>query len=165
MQLTIHMTKSKSSLAYKDPAMVELMAQTDHKTLAVWAMACAERVMPHFEDTCPDDPRPRQALEACERWVETGEFSMATIRAASLGAHAAAREVGADNPARSAARAAGQAVATAHVATHAIGAANYARQAVFRAADMGAAEAAVEAELAWQMERLRALNEPAAAAS
>lgn len=159
------MTKSKSSLAYKDPTMVELMAQTDHKTLAVWAMACAERVMPYFENAFPDDPRPRQALEACERWVETGEFSMAVIRAASLGAHAAAREVGADNPARSAARAAGHAVATAHVATHAIGPANYARQAVFRASAPDEAETAVEAELAWQLARLRALSDAAAVAS
>jgi hypothetical protein len=40
---------------------------------------------------------------------------MAAIRKASLDAHAAARDVGADTPARSAARAASQAVATAHV--------------------------------------------------
>lgn len=159
------MTKSKFSLAFKDPAMVELMEQTDHKTLGVWAIACAERVMPFFEDAFPDDPRPRQAIEACARWVETGEFSMATIRAASLGAHAAAREVGEDNPARSAARAAGHAAATPHVRTHAIGPANYARQAIFRAADPGEAEAAVAAELAWQTERLQALSAAATAAS
>ncbi|OGB63001.1 hypothetical protein A2X44_03250 [candidate division CPR3 bacterium GWF2_35_18] len=42
---------------------------------------------------------------------------MAVIRKASLDSHAAARDVGEDNPARSSARSAGQAVATAHVKT------------------------------------------------
>ena len=51
----------------------------------------------------------------------------------SLDSHAAAREAGKDSPVRSAARAAGQAVATAHVPRHAYGAAIYAQQAVFRA--------------------------------
>ena len=58
---------------------------------------------------------------------------MSGIRQASLASHAAARETNEDNPARSAARAAGQAVATAHVKTHAIGAAIYALQAIHRA--------------------------------
>ncbi|VVB55298.1 Uncharacterised protein [uncultured archaeon] len=48
----------------------------------------------------------------------------------SLDSHAAAREVGEDNAARFAARAAGQAVATAHVPTHALGAPIYAIKAV-----------------------------------
>jgi hypothetical protein len=75
---------------------------------------------------------------------------MAVIRRAALNAHAAAREVGADNAARSAARAAGQAVATAHVSTHSIGAAQYALQAVYRAAE----PEAVERERKWQIKRL-----------
>ncbi len=57
---------------------------------------------------------------------------MRVIRKASLDSHAAARDVGEDTPARSAARASGQAVATAHVRTHAIGAAQYALQALAR---------------------------------
>jgi soluble lytic murein transglycosylase-like protein len=79
---------------------------------------------------------------------------MAVIRRATLDAHAAAREVGEDNPARSAARAAGQAVATAHVRTHALGAALYARQAVYRSAAPSRAEAAVAKERDWQVRRL-----------
>ena len=43
---------------------------------------------------------------------------MAVIRKASLESHTAARDVGENNAARSAACAAGQAVATAHVPTH-----------------------------------------------
>jgi len=57
---------------------------------------------------------------------------MAVIRKASLDSHAAAKEIGNDTPAASAAHAAGQAVATAHVPLHAFGSANYALQALYR---------------------------------
>jgi len=151
------MAKSKFTLAYKDEALDELMSKCEHKTLAAWAIACAERVLPYFEEAYPDDPRPRQALATLQQWIDTGEFSMATIRSASLASHAAAREVGEDNPARSAARAAGQAVATAHVRTHAPGAALYALQAIHRATGPAEADPAVATERAWQHQRLREL--------
>ncbi|HEX6817952.1 MAG TPA: hypothetical protein VF120_06215, partial [Ktedonobacterales bacterium] len=119
------MAKSAFSLArYKDAATVELLNQTDQRTLAVWAIDCAERVMPFFERAYPLDERPRQAIATLQSWLQTGVFEMAIIRHASLNAHAAARDVGEENSARSAARAAGQAVATAHVPLHALGAAN-----------------------------------------
>jgi len=89
--------------------------------------------------------------------VRTGVFKMSVIRGASLASHAAAREVGADNPARSAARAAGQAVATAHVPAHSMGAAIYALQAVYRATDPADADAAVAKERAWQLAHLQKL--------
>ncbi len=77
---------------------------------------------------------------------------MAVIRKASLDSYAAAREVGEDNAVRSAARAAGQAVATAHVPTHSIGAAIYALQAIHRASCD--ADAAVAKEREWQHQHL-----------
>ena len=76
------------------------------------------------------------------------------IRGASLAAHAAARAVRKeDNAARFAARAAGQAVATAHVPTHAFGPVFYAYKAVAAAypADI---QAAVAKEHDWQFQRL-----------
>lgn len=131
-----------------------LTAKADHKTLAAWAIDCALRVMPYFAEKYPNDGRPQQAIETLRTWIKTGIFKMAVIRKASLDAHAAAREVGEDVPARSAARAAGQAVATAHVKTHAVGAALYAQQAIFRATDLTDAETAVVRERAWQYQRL-----------
>lgn len=150
------MKKSKFSLARHDEPMQELVRNADHKTLAVWALDCAERVMPYFENEFLHDPRPRNALKTLETWIETGEFKMAVIRKASLDAHAAAREVGADTAARSAARAAGQAVATAHVRTHAPGAAIYAQQAIYRATN--ASEKAIAQERDWQYQHLAALS-------
>ena len=147
-------SKSKFSLAYKDETLVELVNTTGHKVLAMWAIECAERVLPFFEQAYPNDLRPRQALETLRAWIDTGVFKMAVIRGASLASHAAAREVGEDSAARSVARAAGQAVATAHVPTHSIAAANYALQAVHRATEPSEADAAVAKEREWQYRRL-----------
>jgi len=150
--------KSRFSVTHKDPTLLELVRKTHHTTLAVWAADCVERVLPYFEGGFPEDRRPRDALEACREWVRTGVFKMADIRGASLTAHAAAREVGEDNAARSAARAAGQAVATAHVPTHSVGAASYALQAIHRAANSSSADAAVAKERDWQYRHLTELR-------
>lgn len=120
----------------------------DQIAMAAWAADCAERVLPHFERAYPGDDRPRSAIEACRRWVSTGVFRMAEIRGASLAAHAAAREAKVNDAACFAARAAGQAVATAHVPQHAYGAAYYALKAVAAAGG----DAAGERE--WQAGRL-----------
>lgn len=146
--------KTKFSLThFKDKRIVELIEKTDKKTLAIWAIDCAKRVLPYFEKKYPKDHRPRNAIETLQTWIDTGVFKMAVIRGASLASHAAAREVGEDNAARSAARAAGQAVATAHVPTHSIGSAIYALQAIYRANPSNANDA-IAKEQDWQYKRL-----------
>lgn len=152
------MGKARFSLKQQHDLFVELVSETDQKTLAIWAIDCAERVLPYFEESHHEDRRPRQAIETLQRWIDSGVFKMAVIRGASLAAHAAAREVAEDNAARSAARAAGQAVATAHVPTHAIGAATYGLQAIHRAASPGEAGDAVAHERAWQLRHLLELR-------
>jgi hypothetical protein len=152
------MKKYIFSIKHKDKSIAELVSKTDHKTLAVWAIDCVERVLPYFEEKYPDDHRPRQAMDALQTWINTGVFKMAVIRNAALTSHAAAREVGEDNAARSAARAAGQAVSTAHVPTHSIGAANYALQAIHRATIPSDAEAAAAKERDWQTQHLLELR-------
>lgn len=152
------MKKPHFSLNHEDQELADLVSQTDQKTLARWAIECTNRVIHYFENQFPEDKRPRHALETLADWLKTGMFSMKVIRKASLDAHAAAREVGEDSPARSAARAAGQAVATAHVPRHAYGPAIYAQQAVFRASDASRAEAAAAQERDWQYQRLSELR-------
>ena len=136
--------------------MYKKYSKEDQKALATWAAACAERVLPLFEKVCTNDDRPRKAIEQCREWVRTGVFSMAVIRGASLAAHAAARDVIDNKAACYAARAAGQAVATAHVPQHAFGSAYYALKAI-AAADPVNAEANVAKEWDWQL--LRAPDE------
>ncbi|MGF3521590.1 MAG: putative immunity protein [Candidatus Bathyarchaeia archaeon] len=125
----------------------------DHKLLAAWAADCAQRVLALFETAYPQDNRPRKAIETCRTWVCTGEFKMATIRQASLAAHAAARQAKDHASACFAARAAGQAAAVAHVPQHAFGAAYYALKAV-AAADPLHADANVANELQWQSQNV-----------
>src|SRR5688572_62917 len=111
----------------------------DQLTLALWAVRCAERVLPHFERARPDDDRPRRALDAARAWAR-GEVSVRETRERSLRAHAAARAT--DDPvARAAARAAGHAAATAHAPAHARHAAAYAAAAVVAASSGGAVTA------------------------
>jgi hypothetical protein len=117
----------------------------DQRSLATWAADCAERVLPFFEKVYPGDNRPRKAIEACREWVHTGVFKMADIRGASLAAHAAARKAKENDAAYFAARAAGQAVATAHVSQHAFGALYYALKAV-AAADSVSGEVKIAQE-------------------
>ena len=152
------MAKNTFKLNYKDEALDELIKNANHKALATWAVGCVERVMPLFEEKYPDDKRPREALVTLKAWILTGIFRMNVIRASSLSAHAAAREVGEDNAARSVARAAGQAVASAHVRTHALGASLYALQAIHRASNELHADAAVTKEREWQRKYLNGLS-------
>jgi hypothetical protein len=128
-------------------------SRADQRSLATWAAACAERVLPLFEEAYPKDDRPRQAIAACRTWVRTGIFKMADIRGASLAAHAAARAAIENSAACFAARAAGQALGTAHVAQHAYGGAYYALKAV-AAAHPAKAEVRVTKEHNWQSRQL-----------
>ena len=144
--------KSKFSLMdLKDEKLVKLVKKTDKKILAVWAIDCAERVMPYFKKEYPKDSRPRKAIEALQEWIDTGIFSMKVIRKASLDSHAAARKAKADgnDAACFAARAAGHSVATAHVPQHAYGPSYYALKAV-AAADPIHANTKILKEYNWQ---------------
>ena len=125
-----------------------LVKDGDHRVLSIWAAECAERVLPIFE-AMSDNKSPRAAIAALREFVATGCFSMKIIRKVSLAAHAAARSVP-EGPARFAARAAGQAVATAHVPRHSRAAAFYAVKAILE--EDG--KAAAEREEEWQHCRL-----------
>jgi len=120
----------------------------NHKSLALWAAVCAERVLPFFQNAKPEDDRPRNAIEAARAWVR-GDLKMTKAREAALAAHIAARNTVNDS-ARLAARAAGHAAATAHVAGHAQHAANYAIKAMSAASIVNADEEAISAERDWQ---------------
>jgi len=154
------MKQRRFSIAHKDEEMLALMSKTNQKTLAIWAIDCAERVLHYFEEKYPEDPRPKKALKILQEWIDTGKFSMKVIRKASLDAHAAAREVGEDSPARAAARATGQAVATAHAKTHSYGAAIYAQQAIHRATKPSEAGTTAASERDWQFNHLLELEKP-----
>jgi hypothetical protein len=130
--------------------------QPDKKALALWAIDCAEHVLPYFEEKYPNDKRPRKALETLKKWIDTGMFKMSVIRKASLDAHSAAKDAKEDY-ARYAAHAVGQAVATAHVPTHALGSSVYGIRAV--AAYSGNVNDGLIRERSWQLQRLRDITQ------
>lgn len=122
-----------------------------HHLLALWAAMCAEHVLPLFETTQPNDPRPRRAIEHVRAWTR-GEATMMQARAAGGHAMGAAREL--SGAPKFAAYAAGQAAVVAHVAAHDLGAVAYAIKAVRAAAPVGRALEAGFAECAWQRSQL-----------
>lgn len=142
--------------AVRDPRLVTArrggtLTDEDHHRLALWAAECAEHVLPLFEASRPDDPRPREAISAVRAWTR-GDLPMMETRA--LGGHAmgAARDL--RGAPRFAAYAAGQAAVVAHVAEHDLGAAAYAIKAAVAAAPADRADDVRRAECRWQRHRL-----------
>lgn len=127
------------------------LQDADHHLLALWAAACAEHVLPLFEQVQPADNRPRRALEQVRGWVR-GEVSMMQARAAGGHAMGAARSL--RGAAREAAFAAGQAAVVAHVAAHDLGAAAYAIRAARAAAPEAERQEAGLRECQWQRDQL-----------
>ncbi|MFF0526815.1 putative immunity protein [Nocardia amikacinitolerans] len=81
-----------------------------------YALICAEPVVAIFERDCPDDPRPRAAIEEARRFAAGGKRTKA-LRVTALAAHAAARAAGETGRAAAvhAARAAGHSAAAAYL--------------------------------------------------
>ncbi len=118
------------------------MQRSDHVFLMRWAVDCAERVL-HLFARHSEDIRPKHALEIGRAWAN-GDVKTGAAMKASVAAHAVARQVS-DKAAIAAARAAGQAVATAHFADHSMGALLYALKAL--EASGGASEPELELQL------------------
>lgn len=139
----------------RDPRLVTIrrggtLTDSDHHLLALWAANCAEHVLHLFESERPNDPRPREAVEAARMWAQE-ETPMMEARARGGHAMAAARPlVGA---ARFAAYAAGQAACVGHVAEHDLGAAAYAIRAAQAAAGPDS-QTAGAGERDWQRRQL-----------
>lgn len=127
------------------------LTDAHHHLLALWAAACAEHVLGHFESVRPADPRPRQAIENARAWAR-GEVTMTQARTAGGHAMGAARDL--RGAARHAAYAAGQAAVVAHVAAHELGAAAYAIKAACAAAPSGSEEDVGRRECQWQRDQL-----------
>ena len=125
-------------------------------TARLFACDCAERVLPIFESICPDDDRPRRAIETARRYAvgEATADELAAARAAAA-AWAAARAAAGDAAWAAAAAAWAAARAAAAAARAAARAAAWAARAAAGDAAWAARAAAGDAEKRWQAERLR----------
>ena len=132
----------------------ELIEKQKHRTLVLWAIDCAEHILPIFEQTHPSDKRPREAVEAARAWAR-GEIKMPVAKRAAHAAHNAASAVAEVDPAGcAAARAIGHVVGTVHVETHAIGVVMYGVTAFVYANMQEDANDGISRECDWFYERL-----------
>ena len=98
----------------------ELIEKQKHRTLVLWVIDCADRILTIFEEKYPQDKRPREALDIAKAWA-FGRIKMPIARKAALESHKAATSVVEKDPAAcAAARAMGHVVGTVHVETHAM---------------------------------------------
>lgn len=122
----------------------------DHRTLALWALDCAQTPADVLAGRYPRDPRPQRAIDLCRLWMQ-GEVTMPRAKAALLECHAMARDL--IDPADIArCHAVGQACAAVHVETHAIGLAIYELTALVR--EHGLAEEPLAQKLQFYQEQL-----------
>lgn len=108
---------SRESACLQD--LLALIRQQTHRTLALWALACAQRPVRLLDERYPGETRPQTALALCREWAK-GRVKMPEAKRALLQVHAMAKEL--TVPADIAlCHAVGQACAAVHVETHAIG--------------------------------------------
>lgn len=129
------MAKLRKMLGKADsPYIVSLMRLIDtqsKETISIWCLDYAEKnILPIFEEECPNDPRPRMAIDASRQWFE-GAVKLPEVKNIILNeCHAAARELDDKPAAQAAARACGQASACFHTPTHSLGLAFYGAAAI-----------------------------------
>lgn len=103
-------------------ALMNLIDTQSKETICNWCIDYAwEKILPIFEERCPDDPRPRNALIAARDYLE-GKVKFTVVKNVILNeCHQAARELDADPAAQAAARTCGQASAVVHTLSHSLG--------------------------------------------
>ncbi|MFW9922180.1 MAG: putative immunity protein [Candidatus Thorarchaeota archaeon] len=150
--------KMKKLLVTRDSPCVQpirkLIEKQKHRTLVLWSMDCAERVLAIFEEKYPQDKRPREAIEAAKAWA-FGNIKMPIAKKAAHATHNAATDVAEEDPAASAAaRAMGHVIGTVHVETHAMGFVLYAITAFIYATNPSDTDELITKECNWLYERL-----------
>lgn len=108
---------SRESLCLQE--LIQLIQKQKHRTIALWALDCAQQTLGKFEEKYPDEKRPRICLELCDAWSR-GTIKMPLAKKAILEAHAVAKTIN-DPEYEALCHAIGHAGATVHVETHAIG--------------------------------------------
>ena len=112
-------------------ALRNLIDTQSKDTIRRWCLAYAEnKILPIFEKHCPDDTRPRNALNAAHDYHD-GKVKFPQVKNIILNeCHQAARELDYNPVAQAAARAVGQGSAVVHTLTHSLGLFFYAAAAV-----------------------------------
>jgi len=112
-------------------ALKDLIDTQSKDTIRKWCLGYAtDKLLPIFEKHCPDDNRPRNAVNAAHDYID-GKVKFPVVRNIILNeCHQAARELDSNPIAQAAARAVGQGSAVVHTLTHSLGLFFYAAAAV-----------------------------------
>ncbi len=103
--------------------LIQLVCKQNHRTLILWAFECVQKPLEVFENTYPNEIRPRKAFELCQQWSQ-GIMKMPIAKRAILDCHQVCKEI--DDPYMIAlCHAIGQGLSTVHVESHAIGLVTY----------------------------------------
>lgn len=97
----------------------DLISCKNHRALVLWALDFAQESVEDFETRYPDEPRPREALQAAHDWA-AGTIKMRPAQRAIIDCHAVAKEL--ESPVDIAlVHAIGQACSVVHTEKHALG--------------------------------------------
>ena len=122
-EVRIRLKKRNQVLFAKDTEYLQdltmLFRRQNHKIMVLWALDLAAESVAELEEKYPDEPRPREALEAARAWAE-GKIKMRLAQRKILDCHAFAKEIGCKEDI-ALCYAIGQVCAVVHTAGHAIG--------------------------------------------
>ena len=143
-------------LIAKDSPLLEtlrdLISQQNHRALVLWALNFAEESIEDFETRHPNEPRPREALDAARDWA-AGAIKMRPAQRKILDCHAVAKEL--DSSVDVAlCHAIGQACSVVHTEGHALGYPMYELTAIIRAKGIDECRDAVESRVSEYERRL-----------
>ena len=112
-------------------SLMRLIETQSKETLSRWGIDYARKyLLPLYQKRFPGDPRPLNALNAADEWLE-GKVKLQYVKNIIINeCHAAAIQAEGFPAAQAAARSCGQAAATIHTPTHSLGIALYGALAV-----------------------------------
>ena len=143
-------------LIVKDSPLLEtlrdLISQQNHRALVLWALDFAQESVEDFETRRPDEPRPREALDAARDWA-AGAIKMRPAQRKTPDCHAVAKEL--DSPVDVAlCHAIGQACSVVHTEGHALGYPMYELTAIIHAKGIDGCRDTVESRVSEYERRL-----------
>ncbi len=145
-EVRIRLKKGNQVLFAKDTELLQdlatLFREQCHRIMVLWALDVASGSVAKLEEKYPDEPRPREALEAARAWAE-GKIRMRLAQRKILDCHAFAKEIDSKEDI-ALCHAIGQACAVVHTTGHAIGYPMYELSAIIYRLGIGNCAEAVE---------------------
>ena len=151
-------TKRKNQILFSKDSLLldelcQLIEQTNHRSLILWALELAEETARELAEKYPEDFRPKEAVEAAASWA-AGEIKMPIAKQAILNCHAMAKEL-TDSADIARCHAVGQACSVVHTVGHALGYPMYELTAIVLELGLDGCREPIEQRVMYYEQRLR----------